>query len=826
MKISYNWLKQYIKTDLTPEQAAERLTAAGLEIEALEKIESIKGGLEGLVVAQVLTCAKHPDADKLNVTTVSLGEGAEPLQVVCGAPNCKAGIKVVMATVGTTLYPVSMGGEAMKIKRSKIRGIESMGMLCAEDEIGLGEGHEGIIILDDKAIVGTPAREVFNISDDYMMEIGLTPNRVDASSHYGVARDLAAILQSQGVEIKASLPSVDGFAIDNESLPIQVSVQDPKKAPRYAGITVKGIKIAPSPEWLQNSLKAIGLNPKNNVVDITNFILHECGQPLHAFDVAHIKGHKIEVRTCDQGTKFTTLDGIERTLNDEDQMICNAEEPMCMAGVFGGMDSGVSDTTTAVFIESAYFNPVVVRKAARRHGLSTDSSFRYERGIDPNMALYALKRAAMLIKELAGGEISSQIIDLYPEPIAPFCFDVDLNKVNALIGKQIPRETSIKILQALEIDIKAERGDVLSVAVPPYRVDVQRECDITEEILRIYGFNNIENPPFIKNVITKGNVPTTDTISRAIGELLSSLGATEIMNNSLTKAAYYEGLEAYPLENRVKILNPLSQELNVMRGTLLFGALETVAMNTNRRNSDLKLFEIGNTYNYSPEAATKGDTPAPLKAYTQQQRLAITITGLESQGGWNSKAKPSDIYTLKAMAERIMERFGINSWEGATKALKSDLYDSAVEYVVRGNVLFEMGIVSRSVCRKMDIKAPVYYMELNMARLQKLISTVKVSAKELSKFQPVKRDLALLVDNAVTFETLRDLAIKAEKKLIKEVGLFDVYQGDKLPEGKKSYALNFTIEDTSKTLTDSDIERIMGNIARSLETGAGAVVRS
>lgn len=825
MKISYNWLKQYIKTDITPEQAAEKLTAAGLEIEALEKTESIKGGLEGLVVAQVLTCVKHPDADKLNITTVSLGDGLEPLQVVCGAPNCTSGIKVVLATVGTTLYPVSMGGEAMKIKRSKIRGVESMGMLCAEDEIGLGEGHDGIIILHDNATVGAPAREVFNIEDEYMMEIGLTPNRVDASSHYGVARDLAAILQSQGVEVKASLPSVEGFAVDNESLPIAVSVQDHKKTPRYTGITVKGIKIAPSPEWLQQSLKAIGLNPKNNVVDITNFILHECGQPLHAFDVAHIKGNRIEVKTCAQGTKFTTLDGVERTLDAEDQMICNAEEPMCMAGVFGGVDAGVSDTTTAVFIESAYFNPVVVRKAARRHGLSTDSSFRYERGIDPNMAIYALKRAAMLIKELAGGEISSQIVDLYPEPITPFCFDVDLDRVNALIGKQIPRETSIRILKALEIEIKAERGDVLSVAVPPYRVDVQRECDVTEEILRIYGFNNIENPPFIKNVITRGNIPTTDVISRAIGELLSSLGSTEIMNNSLTKAAYYDGLTSYPLEHRVKILNPLSQELNVMRGTLLFGALETVAMNTNRRNSDLSLFEIGNTYNYSPQSTAQENT-APLKAYTQQQRLAITVTGQQNQGAWNQRATPSDIYTLKTMAEKIMERFGINSWEGTTRAFKSDLYDLAVEYVVRGNVLFEMGVVSRSVCRKMDIKAPVYYLDLNMSRLQKLISTVKVSAQELSKFQPVKRDLALLVDDAVTFETLRDLAIKAEKKLLKEVGLFDVYQGDKLPEGKKSYALNFTIEDNTKTLTDSDIERIMSNIVRSLESGAGAVVRS
>lgn len=826
MKISYNWLKQYISTDLAAEQAAEMLTAAGLEIESLEKIESIKGGLEGLVVAEVLSCVKHPDADKLKVTMVSVGDEKEPLQVVCGAPNCEAGLKVILATVGATLYPVSMNGEAMKIKRSKIRGVESLGMICAEDEIGVGQSHDGIIILDNEAVAGTPARDIFGIQDDYMMEIGLTPNRVDASSHYGVARDLAAILQSQGVALQAKLPSVDGFSIDNESLEITVNVQNPEWAPRYAGITVSGITIAPSPEWLQKSLQTIGINPKNNVVDITNFILHECGQPLHAFDVAHIDGNRIEVRSCKSGTKFMTLDGVERTLGSEDQMICNASEPMCMAGVFGGMDSGVSQNTTAVFIESAYFNPVVVRKTARAHGLSTDASFRYERGIDPNMAIYALKRAAMLIKEIAGGQISSPIVDLYPRPIMPFCFDVNLEKVNSLIGKQIPRDMVITILKALEIEIREEKGDILSVAVPPYRVDVQRECDVTEEILRIYGFNNIENPPFIKNVITTGNIPTTDNLSKAIGKLLSSLGASEIMNNSLTKASYYQELESYPLTERVKILNPLSQELNVMRGTLLFGALETVALNGNRRNGDLQLFEIGNTYNFSPQVAAQNDAATKLKAYTQQQRLAITITGLQNQGAWNSKANPSDIYTLKAMAEKLMERFGINSWEGTTKAFESDLYDSSVEYSVRGNVLFEMGVVSHVLCRKMDIKVPVYYLEMNMARLQKLVSGIKVSIGELSKFQTVKRDLALLVDNNVTFETLRDLAIKAEKKLLKEVGLFDVYQGDKLPSGKKSYALNFTIEDSTKTLTDNDIERIMTNITRSLETGAGAVVRS
>lgn len=836
MKISYNWLKNYINTELTAQEIADELTAAGLEVESLEKIEAVKGGLQGLVVAEVLTCQKHPDADKLNVTTVSIGDGVEPLQVVCGAPNCRAGIKVVMATVGAVLYPMSMNGEALKIKRSKIRGVESLGMLCAEDEIGLGAGHDGIIILPDTAVVGTPAKDMFDLRDEYIMEIGLTPNRVDAASHYGVARDLAAILsakasQSEEQSAKAMLPSVEKFGVDNNNLTISVSVADHAKAPRYCGLTISGVKIAPSPEWLQASLRAIGINPKNNVVDITNYVLHECGQPLHAFDVAKIKGGRIEVRTCPEGTQFVTLDGMEHKLSSDDLMICDSESAMCMAGVFGGLDSGVSDQTVDIFVESAYFDPVTVRKSARRHGLSTDSSFRFERGADPQMTIYALKRAALLIKECAGGEISSDVVDIYPEPIQPHRFEVNLERVNSLIGVNIDRAKALSIIRSLEIQVEecAEDLNLINVSVPAYRVDVTRECDLAEELLRIYGFNNVANPHYIKTVITHGNPKTTDRMVKTIGELMIGLGANEIMNNSLTKSSYYENLTSLPLDQRVKILNPLSQELNVMRGTLLFGALEVVAMNSNRRRGDLRLFEVGNVYSYHPERVKADDENQKadrLKAYVQEQRLAVAVTGESVMQSWNTVSKQSDIYTIKRIAEQIMQRFGLNIWEGTLSNVDSDLYDVAVSYVMRGKPLFEMGVVKSAICRKMDIKAPVYYLEFNLEYLHKLTSTVKVSVSELSKFQPVERDLALLVDNTVTFDTLRSLASKAEKKLLRQVTLFDVYQGDKLPDGKKSYALRFVIEDTTKTLTDSDIERIMSNITRSIEQGSGAAVRS
>ena len=834
MKISYNWLKDYIKTDLTAEKAAEILTAAGLEIEGIEKVESIRGGLAGLVVAEVLTCTDHPDSDHLHITTVSVGDGGEPLQVVCGAPNVAAGQKVILAQIGTTLYPEGDSGEGFKIKKSKIRGVESMGMLCAEDEIGVGTSHDGIIVLDPATKPGTPAAEVYDMQDDFVFEVGLTPNRIDAASHYGVARDLAAYLTANGAATAARLADVSAFGVDDaKALPVAVTVEDPAGAPRYMGVTVKGVKVGPSPEWLQQRLRAIGMNPKNNVVDITNFVMHECGQPLHAFDVARIGGGHIIVRRAMEGEPFTTLDGVERKLSAEDLVICDDRRPMCLAGVFGGMDSGVTDATTDIFIEAAYFDPVSVRKSARRHGLNTDSSFRFERGVDPEMGEYAVRRAAMLVKELAGGIVSSEVVDIYPQKIGPFEFSINLGRINRLIGTDIPVATAKAILTGLEIEIRSESmtetGDtVLEIAVPAYRVDVQREADVAEEILRIYGFNNVPNPHFIKNVITYGNQKTPDKLVDAASDLLAGLGCVEIMSNSLTKGAYYEGLTSYKAENCVRILNPLSNELNVMRQTLLFNALEAVALNVNRRNGDLRLFEFGNCYFYSPEAAAAEGAEGTLKPYREERRLAITVTGLEHQPNWNRpKPEMSDFFTVKYLAEQLLQRFGVNIYEGYYDTLESDLYSEAVTYTIRGKKLFEMGIVSPKLVRGVfDVKQPVCYMEMNVAQLQRVADTVRVQAVELSKYPEVKRDLALLVDKNVTFSQLREAASKAERKLLKSVGLFDVYEGDKLPEGKKSYALNFVIEDTTKTLTDTEIERIMGNISAALTKATGAQVRA
>ena len=833
MKIAYNWLKDYVKTDLTAEEAAAILTAAGLEIEGIEKVETIRGGLQGLVVAEVLTCTDHPDSDHLHVTTVSTGEGTEPLQVVCGAPNVAAGQKVILAQIGTTLYPAGEE-EGFKIKKSKIRGVESFGMLCAEDEIGVGTAHDGIIVLDPATKVGTPAAEVFHVEDEYVFEVGLTPNRIDAASHYGVARDLAAYLTANGTPTAAALADVSAFRVDDpKALPVTVRVEDPAGAPRYMGVTVKGVKIGPSPEWLQKRLHAIGLNPKNNVVDITNFVMFECGEPLHAFDMAKVAGHQIIVKRAQEGEPFTTLDGVEHKLSAEDLMICNAERPMCLAGVFGGLDSGVSDTTTDVFIEAAYFNPVTVRKSARRHGLSTDSSFRFERGTDPDMPAYALRRAALLMKELAGGTIASEVVDIYPEKIGPFEFSINLGRINRLIGADIPAATAKAILTGLEIEIRresvAENGDtLLDIAVPVYRVDVQREADIAEEILRIYGFNNVPNPHHIKNVITYGNQKTPDRIINTASDLLVGQGCVEIMSNSLTRSAYYDELTAYPAAHCVRIINPLSNELNVMRQTLLFNALEAVALNVNRRNGDLRLFEFGNCYFFDPAAAEQEGAKGTLKPYREERRLAITVTGLEHQPNWNRpKPQPSDFFTVKYLTEQLLQRFGVNIYEGYYETLSSDLYSEAVSYKIRGKQLFEMGVVSSKLARKtFDLKQPVYFMEMNVAHLQKIVETVRVQAVELSKYPEVKRDLALLVDKEVTFSQLREAASKAEKKLLKSVGLFDVYEGDKLPEGKKSYALSFVIEDTTKTLTDTEIDRIMTNIAAALTKATGAQVRS
>ena len=821
MNISYNWLKRYVATDLPAEKVAEILTDIGLEVEGFEKIETVKGGLQGVVVGEVLTCADHPDSDHLHLTTVDVG-AAEPLQIVCGAPNCRAGLKVLCATVGAVLYPDG-GDEEFKIKRSKIRGVESLGMLCAEDELGIGASHDGIMELPADAPVGMTAREYLHIEDDYLIEIGLTPNRVDAASHIGVARDLAAYLKSRGENTEVKLPDVSAFAPDNHDLEVAIRIENPEAAPRYVGVTVTGCKIGPSPEWMQNCLRAAGINPKNNLVDITNFVLFELGQPLHAFDASKIEGREVVVRTCPEGTPFVTLDGVERKLTDKDLMICSAERPMCIAGVFGGLDSGVSDTTTDVFIESAYFNPVWVRKTAKRFGLNTDASFRFERGIDPNMQVYAAKRAALLMKELAGGTISSDITDICPEPVGDFVFDLSLARVDALIGKPIPEATVRTIIAALEVKILAERDGVLTVAVPPYRVDVQREADLIEDILRIYGYNNVEIPMQVRSTLSYAPKPDRNRLMNLAADFLTANGFTEIMSNSLTKAAYYEGLTSCPAERCVRILNPLSADLNVMRQTLLFNMLEAVGLNANRRNGDLCLYEFGNCYFYDESKRTEENR---LAAYSEEYRLAIAVTGVSTPQSWNAKPVKASFFTLRAVAEKLLRRFGIDIYALKTETLESDLFSEGLSLSLGGKELLQIGSVAAAIRRRTDVKQDVYYLEMNFDALVKSTKKLKIAAGELSKFPEVRRDLALLVDKSVTFSSLRDAAFAAERKLLKSVSLFDVYEGDKLPEGKKSYALSFILEDKTRTLDERTIERVMSNLTRQFEQKCGAQVRA
>ena len=822
MEISFNWLKKYINIDdLSAEEVASILTDIGLEVEDFRKIETIKGGLNGVVVGYVATCEDHPDSDHLHITTVDVG-AEEKLQIVCGAPNCRQGLKVLCATVGSVLYP-NGGDEEFKIKRSKIRGVESLGMLCAEDELGIGTDHAGIMELPEDAPVGMPAREYLNVKDDYLIGIGLTPNRVDAASHIGVARDLAAYLRSQGKDVKVTLPSVEDFKVDNHDLPFEVVVENSAAAPRYAGLTVTDCKIAPSPEWMQNELRAAGINPKNNLVDITNYILFELGQPLHAFDADKVEGHKVVVRNCDEGTPFVTLDGVERKLSKEDLMICSAERPMCIGGVFGGLDSGISDTTVNVFLESAYFNPVSIRKSAKRHGLNTDASFRFERGIDPNIQVYALKRAAMLMKELAGGKVSSEIIDINPTPAQDFVFDISLDRVNMLIGKEIPEATVRTILDALDVKITAENGRTLTVAVPPYRVDVQREADLIEDILRIYGYNNVEIPQQVRSTLSYAPRPDKNKLINIAADHLAATGFTEIMSNSLTKASYYEGLTSYKAENCVKIMNPLSADLNVMRQTLLFNTLEAIELNVNHRNADLKLFELGNCYFYDE---TSADEQAPLTKYTEKYRIALAVTGQDTTPSWNAKGAQASFYTLRSAVEKLLRRFGIDIYSLRSETLDSDLYADAIALMQGNKRMAEMGVVSPALMRRFDLKQPVYFAEIDFELIVRSAKKQRIAVEELSKFPEVKRDLALLVDKNVTFSELRNIAFATEKKLLKRVTLFDVYEGDKLPEGKKSYALGFTLEDKTQTLNDKVIEKTMNNLQRQLETRAGAQVRS
>lgn len=820
MNISYNWLKEYVSFDLTPAEVAEALTSIGLEVGGVEEVQSIKGGLEGIVIGEVLTCEPHPNSDHMHITTVNLGSG-DPVQIVCGAPNVAAGQKVVVATLGTKLYD---GDECFTIKKSKLRGVESLGMICAEDEVGLGTSHDGIMVLPADAVPGTPAKDYFNIKSDYVLEVDITPNRADACSHYGVARDLYAYLVQAGKATSLTRPSDDAFCVDNQDLPIAIEVADTTACPRYAGVTVKGVTVKESPAWLQDKLRLIGLRPINNVVDVTNYILHAYGQPLHCFDADKIKGGKVIVKTMPQDTPFVTLDGVERKLDAHDLMICNAEEPMCMAGVFGGLDSGSTEATKNVFLESAYFNPTVVRKTARRHGLNTDSSFRFERGIDPNSVIYCLKQAAMLIKELAGGTISMDIKDLYPHPIADFTVDLNYQYVHDLVGKTIPVETIKRIVTSLEMKILSETSEGITLQVPAYRVDVQRPCDVVEDILRIYGYNNVEIPTTLKSSLTvKGEVDQWQKMQNLISEQLVGCGFNEILNNSLTKSAYYDGLETYPSQHLVMLMNPLSSDLNCMRQTLLFGGLESIRHNVNRKCADLKFFEFGNCYYYH---ADKKNPEKPLAAYSENNHLALWVTGKRVSNSWAHPEENSSVYELKSYVLNIFTRLGLNLGSVVFGNLSNDIYSVAVTVQTRGGkLLATYGVLTKKLQKAFDLDDEVYYAEINWHELMKAVKNVKVSYTEISKYPAVKRDLALLLDKNVQFAEVEKIAYDTERKLLKAVELFDVYEGKNLEPGKKSYAVSFLLQDEHATLNDKQIDKIMQKLIANLENKLGAKLR-
>ena len=820
MNISYNWLKEYVDFDLTPEEVAAALTSIGLETGSVEEVQTIKGGLEGLVIGEVLTCEPHPNSDHMHVTTVNLGQG-EPVQIVCGAPNVAAGQKVVVATLGTKLYD---GDECFTIKKSKLRGVESNGMICAEDEIGIGTDHAGIIVLPENAVPGTPAKEYYNIKSDYVLEVDITPNRADACSHYGVARDLYAYLVQNGKQATLKRPSVEAFAVDNHDLDIQVTVENTEACPRYAGVTVKGVTVKESPEWLQNKLRLIGLRPINNVVDITNYIVHAFGQPLHCFDADMIKGGEVVVKTMPEGTPFVTLDGVERKLSERDLMICNREEAMCIAGVFGGLNSGSTEATKDVFLESAYFHPTWVRKTARRHGLNTDASFRFERGIDPNSVIYCLKLAALMVKELAGGTISCDIKDVCSADFSDFRVDLPYEKVHALVGKTIPAETIKSIVSSLEMKIVEETSEGLVLDVPPYRVDVQRDCDVIEDILRIYGYNNVEIPSALKSCLTvKGEHDKSNKLQNLIAEQLVGCGFNEILNNSLTRAGYYDGLESYPSKNLVMLMNPLSTDLNAMRQTLLFGGLESIAHNANRKNADLKFFEYGNCYYYHEE---KKNPEKALAAYTEDYHLGLWVTGKKVANSWAHADEDSSVYELKAYVENIFSRVGLQMRDLVVGVQDSDIYAASLAVYTRGGkLLASLGIVSHKILKGFDIDNEVYFADINWKELLKAIRNVKVNYVELTKFPAVKRDLALLIDKKVQFAEIEKIAYETEKKLLKEVSLFDVYEGKNLEAGKKSYAVSFMLQDENATLNDKQIDKIMQKLIKNLETKLDAKLR-
>ena len=820
MNISYNWLKDYLQFDLSPQETAAALTSIGLETGSVEEIQTVKGGLEGLVIGEVLTCTHHPNSDHLHLTTVNIGNGEEPLKIVCGAPNVAAGQKVVVATVGTKIY---FGDEPVTIKRSKIRGEESFGMICAEDEIGIGTSHEGIIVLPDDAEVGMLAKDYYNVKSDFVLEVDITPNRIDAASHYGVARDLAAYLKQSGKPFSLTKPSVDGFKTDKSEGGIDVVVENSAACPRYSGLTVRGVTVKESPDWLKNKLLVIGLRPINNIVDITNFILHETGHPMHAFDVNYIEGNTVVVRTLPGKSKFLTLDEQERELNENDLMICNTKEGMCIAGVFGGLKSGVTESTTDVFLESAYFNPTWVRKTARRHGLNTDSSFRFERGADPGNTMYVLKRAAMLIKEIAGGEIEGEIRDIYPVKINNAQVVLPFRKVNSLIGKEIPKETIKNILQSLDIETENESEEALTLSIPTYRVDVTRDVDVIEEILRIYGYNNVDFSDSLRaNLSYQTPTDRKHKLQTLISEQLTASGFSEIMNNSLTRKSYYEDNTTFPGENGVKLLNPLSNDLGVMRQTLLYGGLESIAYNRNRKHYDLHFYEFGNCYFFDTDRKQEGNI---LSGYSEETHLGLWICGDSNPKNWAAPQTETSVFQLKAHIENILNRLGFTQNQVTFEPTQSGIYASGMNIRTFNRQIGSFGIISGNILKKFDIDTDVFFAEMSWDALLKETSASEVHFSEISRFPSVSRDLALLVNKSVTFAAIEQTAKKAERKLLKELSLFDVYEGKNLPEGKKSYAVNFVLQDKEKTLNDKQIDAVMQKIQQNLEKELGALLR-
>ena len=820
MEISYKWLKEYVDFDLTPQETADVLTSCGLEVDSLEEVQTIKGGLKGLYVGKVLTCEMHPNSDHLHITTVDLGKG-EPQQIVCGAPNVAAGQKVIVADLGCVLYD---GDKEFVIKKSKLRGVESNGMICAEDEIGVGTSHDGIIVLPEDAPVGQPAAEYYHLESDWVIEIDITANRSDALSHWGVARDLYAWLKRNGYNTSLHRPDCSEFTVDNTNLPIDVEIENTEACKRYACVSITGCEVKESPEWLQDKLKVIGLRPINNIVDITNYVMMAYGQPMHCFDADMVKGNKIVVRTQPEGTKFVTLDGEEHTLGEHDLSICNAEEPMCIAGIFGGKGSGTYDTTTNVVLESAYFHPTWIRKSARRHGLSTDASYRFERGIDPNGIIYALKQAAILCKQLAGGKVSMEIKDVYPTPIADARVQLDYEYVDRLIGKKIGNDMIRSIVESLDMKVVSETDTGLELDVPAYRVDVQRPCDVVEDILRIYGYNNVEIPTQLKSSLTiLGDEDKAYHHQNVISEQLVGCGFREILNNSLTKTAYYTELNHYTEDTTVKVMNPLSSDLGVMRQTLLFGGLESICRNVNHKMPNLRFFEFGNCYHFSPE---KNNDEDPIKAYTEEMHLGMWLTGKRVEGSWAHADEQSNFYELKAYVMNIFTRLGVTP--GIVVAEKSDnnVFGKALALKARsGKLLCEMGTVSHKLLKKMDIDQDVFYADINWNNIMRAIKKNETLYHDISKFPSVSRDLALLIDKSVEFEQIEQIARQTEKKLLKSVELFDVYEGKNLPEGKKSYAVNFILQDETKTLNDKQIEAIMTKLINNLKQKLGAELR-